>query len=472
MKLTRGKIPLEKKQVAKVVTFFGIASIVAIAAAVLRLGILTDETFENWYAYLMVAVGILFFTAAFLTYLLQTRRVLFKSPKILCATGTAIVIVFVVNIFLSHISLFLMPAYLTAFIVAPLVRRRVAFVSNLFANFLITFVLLAQYLQAPYFVDIYAVLSMFLVGIALGSIAAYTISVDVRRFHYIAKGFIIATIAYFLLISLHFSFAPTVNFDIFWIAAIGVYSPIIVGMILQPMFEMIFNLITNSKLVEITDHNHPLIKRLREETPGTYNHCLTVANFAEICATEIGENPYLARACAYYHDVGKLANAVYYKENQGDSNPHDDLLPEVSADIIRSHTYEGLKLCEKHRIPAEVKNVTIEHHGTLPIPVFYNKAKNFTDSDVDISEYSYKGKTPTTKINAIIMICDAAEAAIRSMTNPDAESVDKLLSALINERITQKQFDNCDISLKELNIIKHTIINVFGGLYHKRLKYN
>ena len=364
-----------------------------------------------------------------------------------------------------------MPMYLTAFIVAPLVRRRVAFISNLFTNFLVVFVLLSQYLQGADVINIYAVLSMFLVGTALGSIAAYTISVDVRRVHYLAKGFAIATAAYFTLIALHYSFAPYPNIYVFWIAAIGAYSPIIIGMLTQPLFEMIFNLITNSRLVEITDHNHPLIKRMREETPGTYNHALTVANFAEICASNIGENPYLARACAYYHDVGKLANAVYYKENQGDTNPHDDLLPEVSAEIIRSHTVEGLKLCDKHRIPREVREVTVEHHGTLPIPVFYNKAKSFTDSDVDISEYSYKGKTPTTKINAIIMICDAAEAAIRSMTSPDAENVDKLLSDLISERIVQKQFDNCDISLKELNIIKHTIINVFGGLYHKRLKY-
>ena len=251
----------------------------------------------------------------------------------------------------------------------------------------------------------------------------------------------------------------------------GTFGQVIVAVALQPVFESMFNLVTNTRLVEFTDHNAPLIKRLKEEAPGTFIHSLAVANFAEVCASAIGENPYLARACAYYHDVGKLVNPLHFKENQPDDNPHDGLLPEVSAEIIRGHTTEGKRLCDEYRIPHEISDITVQHHGTLPIYVFLNKAKQLTDGEVDIEEYSYHGHTPVTKIAAIIMLCDSSEAAIRAMDNPDAERVDKLLRKLISDRINARQFDDCDITLRDLDIIRMTIISAYGGQFHKRLKY-
>ena len=147
------------------------------------------------------------------------------------------------------------------------------------------------------------------------------------------------------------------------------------------------------------------------------------------------------------------------------------MLPEVSAEIIRGHTIEGLKLCRKYRIPEEISHVTVQHHGTLLIPVFYEKAKKLTDGEVDPYEYSYHGVTPVTKIAAIIMICDSGEAAIRAMDKPNGEKVDKLIKSLIDSRIAAGQFDNCDISLRDLNTVRRTIVNSFGGMYHERLKY-
>jgi putative nucleotidyltransferase with HDIG domain len=236
------------------------------------------------------------------------------------------------------------------------------------------------------------------------------------------------------------------------------------------LFEKTFNLLTNARLIDLTDHNFPLIKRLITETPGTFNHALNVANFAEVCATAIGDNPYLARAAAYYHDIGKLANPQFFKENQSGDNPHDSLLPEVSAEIIRSHTVEGLALCKKYRIPKEIALVTLEHHGTMAITMFLDKAKKLTDGEVDIRQYSYSGVTPTTKIAAIIMICDIAEAALRA-GQQDLDKVEEMVSSMIWQRVKNGQFDNCDITIKELTIIKDTIMSAHSGVYHKRLKY-
>jgi putative nucleotidyltransferase with HDIG domain len=253
--------------------------------------------------------------------------------------------------------------------------------------------------------------------------------------------------------------------------AIAIFAQLVLSLVFQPVLEKAFNLLTNSRLVELTDHYSPLVKRLIEEAPGTFNHSLAVANFAEVCATAIGENPYMARACAYYHDIGKLSSPIYFKENQSELNPHDSILPEVSAEIIRGHTLDGYKICKQYHIPDEIARVTIEHHGTMPIYVFYKKAQQLTDSGVDVKDYSYGGGTPTTKIAAIIMICDAAEAALRAIDSPDAKKAEMTLSDIIWSRIQNGQFGECDITLKELNTIQNTISGSFGGVYHKRLKY-
>ncbi|MDE7107246.1 MAG: HDIG domain-containing protein, partial [Clostridiales bacterium] len=278
-------------------------------------------------------------------------------------------------------------------------------------------------------------------------------------------------IVYFVLLSTYrLNMTPFVN-NIMYIG-LSVAGEFLLTAVIVPLVEWIFNLTSDFKLMELINHKAPLIRRLSTEAPGTFNHCLAVANFAEICADAIGEDPYLARACAYYHDVGKLGNVEYFTENQAGYNPHDEILPEVSAEIIRKHTVDGYELCKKHHIPEEVAHITIEHHGTLPIMYFYNKAKSLTDGEVDMDEYRYYGEIPTGKMGAIIMICDSAEAAIRAMDNPTGDKVDKLLKGMIDDRLKQGQFDNCAITMKDLTAIRLAIVGAYGGLFHKRIKYN
>ena len=242
--------------------------------------------------------------------------------------------------------------------------------------------------------------------------------------------------------------------------------------ILLPIFEFLFRRVSCFKLAELNDHKAKLIRRLIKEAPGTFNHSLVVANLAEACATAIEEDGLLARTCAYYHDIGKLRRPEFFSENQSEGvNPHDELTPELSATIIKSHAHDGYKLLLKNRYPKEIADVALEHHGTLPILYFYDKAKKFTDGEVDIGEFSYAGPKPQSKIAAIIMIADGCEAAVRTLKERTREKVIDVVRKIVNDRMELGQFDECELTIKEINILIGTIVNSLSGVYHKRVKY-
>jgi putative nucleotidyltransferase with HDIG domain len=254
-------------------------------------------------------------------------------------------------------------------------------------------------------------------------------------------------------------------------ASSGPLSAIIFSVLL-PIFETLFKKVSYFKYSELTDHKAPVIRKLIKYAPGTFNHAVVVSNIAEACAAAIEEDSLLARTCAYYHDIGKLRRPEFFTENQSETgNPHDDLTPELSANIIKSHAMDGAALAEKHRLPKEIADVCREHHGTLPIAYFYDKAKKFTDGEVDISQFRYPGPKPKSKIAAIIMIADACEAAARALKDRSRENVTKKVREIVNERMSLGQFDDCEITLKELNIIIHTVVNNLSGVYHSRIEY-
>lgn len=415
-------------------------------------------------------ISILLLLLSLFTYFIYSRQKLIEKTKKLAAICSAVALSCIVNVGLSALGLFYMPMAFTAYILVPLADRRDVFVANIVANLVVSVALMFESIMGTK-IDMLSVLVMMMTGICTGSIVAYAMSNTVKRVTFVLKGLCVGAVTMLLLF---LSSLIISSFDFVAIAgflSISAFGPVLVGMLLQPIFESVFNIITNTKLNELIDNNAPLIKMLINDALGTFNHSLAVASFAEVCALRIGENPYLAKACAYYHDVGKTKNPTFFTENQSGYNPHDELLPEVSAKILRAHTTDGFELCKKYRIPIEVAAVTVQHHGTLPMAVFYAKAKKLTDGEVDIREYSYHGQTPVTKIAAIIMICDACEAALRSRNKPTAAEVDALVSGIINDRIARKQFDNCDITMRDLNVIKQTIIGLYGGVYHERISY-
>lgn len=238
-----------------------------------------------------------------------------------------------------------------------------------------------------------------------------------------------------------------------------------------PVFEHVFSVLTVFRLKELTGPDAKLLKRLKAEAPGTFNHSMVVAQIVESCASALGENVELARAAAYYHDVGKLRQPEFFTENQGEHNLHDELTPELSADIIRSHTKDGFDLLRACHLPKFFAEVALEHHGTLPIKYFYAKAMRMSDGEINIENYSYMGPKPHSKIAAIVMIADACEAATRSLTDRSPKKVEQAVSAIIQERMELDQFSECEITMNELHIIKDTLISTLTGVYHHRIKY-
>ncbi len=259
--------------------------------------------------------------------------------------------------------------------------------------------------------------------------------------------------------------------DIVMYSAFDCVLSVLTFMFLLPVFEGMFSELTPFRLRELTSDHAKLISRLKANAPGTYNHCIVVAQLAEMCATAIGEDSELARAAAYYHDVGKLKNPEMFAENQSEYDLHKELTPELSVDIIRSHTRDGAKLIKKNRLPEIFADVAVQHHGTLPIKYFYAKALKMSDGELNIANYSYSGPTPTTKIAAIIMIVDAAEAATRSLPDRSPEKVERLVNNLVEERMNQEQFVDCNITMRELTIITRTVVNGLTGVYHSRVAY-
>ena len=264
-----------------------------------------------------------------------------------------------------------------------------------------------------------------------------------------------------------------------WIAFVASIGYSIIGCVVSavlalaglPVFETVFNRLTVFRLRELTSTNAPLLVRLKQEAPGTFNHSLIVAQIAESCAVAIGENAELARAAAYYHDVGKLKQPDCFTENQTGYNVHDELMPELSADIIRSHAKDGYELLTAAHFPQIIADVAREHHGTLPIKYFYDKAMKLSGGDADIKDYSYLGPTPRSRIAAIVMIADASEAATRALSDRSPEQVERTVRSIIEERMDLDQFADCDITIRDLTVIRRTLVETLSGVHHHRVEY-
>ena len=250
----------------------------------------------------------------------------------------------------------------------------------------------------------------------------------------------------------------------------GIISSVItIG--LMPFFEGFFTVLTPFKLLELSNPNRPLLKRLLVEAPGTYHHSVLVGNLAETAAHDIGANSLLTRVAAFYHDVGKLERPYYYKENQlGSDNPHDKLPPQISANIIKNHMTTGIELAEKNKLPQEVIDVMRAHHGTSLIKYFYHQEQQ-NNPEVDAGKFLYPGPKPDSKEAVILMFADSVEAAVRTLESPTKSALSELIDKIINQKISENQLTNSDISMREIEQIKKSFLNVLSGIFHERIVY-
>lgn len=246
---------------------------------------------------------------------------------------------------------------------------------------------------------------------------------------------------------------------------------------LMPFFEVTFGILSALKLVELSNPNHPLLRKLLTETPGTYHHSVMVGNLSEAAAEVIGADGLLCRVGSFYHDIGKTKRPNYFIENQTNiENPHDTIDPKLSKSIIVSHARDGVEMLKAHNIPKPIRDIAEQHHGTTSLKFFYYKAKKqaeeqgleptFTEDD-----FRYPGPKAQSKEAAVVGIADCVEAAVRSLHNPTVEQVDAMIHKIIKGRLDDNQFNECDLTMKELDKIAHSLKESVIGIFHSRIEY-
>jgi hypothetical protein len=236
-------------------------------------------------------------------------------------------------------------------------------------------------------------------------------------------------------------------------------------------FASLFGITTRVQLMELSQINQALLRRLQDEAPGTFHHSIIVGNLGERAADAIGADSLLVRVGCYYHDIGKLLQPGFYVENQmGGENPHERLEPQVSAQIVLEHVRGGLELARKYRLPRRVTAFIPEHHGTRLVIFFYRKASQ-ERSEVDAADFTYPGPRPQSRETALGMLADSVEATVRSSPDHSPERIDALVEEVISERVAEGQLDDCELTLRDLKMIAESFKATLRGVYHPRLEY-
>jgi putative nucleotidyltransferase with HDIG domain len=312
------------------------------------------------------------------------------------------------------------------------------------------------------------------IGVAIP--VAFVSSVSTRsqlRLSVIESGVVVVPVAVGLEFLFHFGASGSSPLMAAFWAFVGA---VVGGFLAQGMvsfMETAFGVTTTMSLLDLLDRNHPALRVLEEKAPGTFNHSMLVGSLAGRAARSIGADPLLAQAAAWYHDLGKTENPQYFVENQLGYNPHDELTPEESAEIIRDHVLVGLDLAKQYRIPDEVANGIRMHHGTSIMRYFYHKALSEGD-DVDPEVFRHRGSKPTQREMAIVMISDASEAAARAYAQseqPTEEGLEKLVDSIVSEKLEDGQFDESSLTFGELTRLKKEIVAGLSAYYHARVEY-
>ncbi len=310
---------------------------------------------------------------------------------------------------------------------------------------------------------------------ASGLVGVYSVSRFSQRLDWVKAGLFIASANVVCIFSL--SLINNLSWKLVLIAVfLGVlngFLSVVFAYGSLPFLESGFKVTTSVRLLELSNPNQPLLKRLLIEAPGTYHHSIMAGNLAEAAADAVGADSLLVRVGAYYHDVGKLRRPYFFIENQlGGENPHEKLTPALSTLIITSHVKDGIELADKYGIPPVIKELILQHHGTSLVSYFYHKALELGNADtVKESDFRYDAVKPQTKEAAIIMLADTVEAAVRSMTEITSGKIEGLVRKIIKERLGDGQLDECDLTFKDLDLIASAFTHTLNGIYHSRIEY-
>jgi hypothetical protein len=264
--------------------------------------------------------------------------------------------------------------------------------------------------------------------------------------------------------------------ELFWnlsFAFLGGIGSGIVAAGLAPLVEIIFEYTTDIKLLELSNLDTPILRKLMMEAPGTYHHSVVVGSMVEAAASEIGANPLMAKVCGYYHDIGKVKKPLYFIENQTNGkNKHDKLAPSMSRRILIAHVKDGVEIARENKLGQTIVDTIQQSHGTSLISYFYEKAKQLKgDKEVNADEYRYPGPKPQTREAGLLMLADVVEAASRTLDNPTPARIQGLVQKLINKVFSDGQLNNCELTLKDLNSIAKTFNKILNGIHHHRIEY-
>lgn len=362
---------------------------------------------------------------------------------------------------LYNISPYIMPISTAALLIAILLDIRLSILINMFIMFILSFILELD--------D--TLITMYIMS---GTIGSYLAVRQQQRNNILINGVLIGAVNILTIIS--FGFIKKIEFsNVLITSGYGFINGIICAILTigsLPIWENLFQVLTPLKLLELSNPNQPLLKRLLVEAPGTYHHSIIVGNLSERAAEVIGADPLIARVGAYYHDIGKLNRPYYFKENQltGD-NPHDRIEPNLSSLIITNHVKDGIEIGKKNKLPKRIIDIIEEHHGDTMVAYFYHKAKQNGEKEVKEEDFRYNGPKPQTREAAIVMMADSTEAAVRSIKEPTNENIEEMIRNIIKGKLKDNQLEECNLTLKNLNEIANAFISVMMGIFHERIEY-
>ncbi|MCC2598417.1 HD family phosphohydrolase [Sphingobacterium sp. FBM7-1] len=309
-----------------------------------------------------------------------------------------------------------------------------------------------------------------------GMVAIYSIRTLVKREQFLVSSLIILATYIIAYVGLVLTRNGSIS-TIYWTDIVPFIVSVGLTLLAYPLiyaFERLFGIVSDLTLMELTNSNSRLLRELSLKAPGTFQHSLQVANLAEAAIYKIGGNPLLIRAGALYHDIGKMSNPRFFIENQKtEANPHEELTPEQSAQIIISHVHKGMEMARKNQLPEVIIDFIRTHHGTTKVDYFYNMAvKNNPDKLIDENLFRYPGPVPFSKETAVLMIADSVEAASRALKEHTEESVNNLVDKIVEYKITQRQFINSDITMRDIMEVSDIFKSMLKSIYHVRIDYD
>lgn len=374
---------------------------------------------------------------------------------------------------------YLAPVAMGSMLITILLDTRLAFVASIVFS-VVASILFNSGKEAALFDYRYGFVAAVVCFVAIFSIRKASQRSTILKAGVIASLFSTLSLASIILLS-----GQTEPRDILFALAFAASNGIITSVLvmgLLPFFEVSFGVLSPLKLVELSNPNHPLLRKLLTETPGTYHHSVMVGNLSESAAEAIGADGLLCRVGSFYHDIGKTKRPSYFIENQGSiENPHDKIEPSLSKAIIIAHAKDGADMLKEHKMPKQLCDIAEQHHGTTLLKYFYHKAMKLSEEHAQAGEekheevreqdYRYPGPKAQSKEAAIVGIADCVEAAVRSLRNPTIEQIDSMVDKIIKDRLEDGQFNECDLTLKELNTIGKALKETLLGIFHSRIEY-